>query len=119
MFTDIDSLTQKQEEYIKILSSYPDTRVEDEKDIQDFLRKHAKTTISQLTKQEASDLIKVLLQRLAEYIFACGKKVVLPKQEVNCYQVLGQFEGCLHACPDDIDVHCCEYWKKHNDDNEP
>lgn len=112
----MDTITEKQEDYIRILSSYPDTKEEDERDIEKYLKEHGKKSISQLSKKQASELIKILLQRPAEYFFACGKKVILHKREVNCYHVLGDLEGCIHACPDEAingDVNNCPYWKKH------
>ena len=108
--------TEKQRDYIKILSSYADTKDEDERDIENYLKKQQKKTISQLSKEEASELIKILLQRPAGYNFACGKKEILPKQEVNRYLVMGDFEGCLHACPDGINVNDCAYWKEHTNE---
>jgi len=74
-----------------------------------------KRTVSQLSKAEASELIKILLQRPTEYVFPCGKKGTFHKQEVNKYVVLGGSEGCLHACPDGIDVNGCLYWKGYMD----
>ena len=85
-------------------------------DIENFLRECGKKTISQLSKEEGSELIKTLLQRPAEYTFACGKSAILQKREVNCYHVLGDLEGCMHACPDEAvnsDVNNCPYWKNH------
>lgn len=109
----MDTITEKQENYIKILSSYEYSKKEDEKDIEDYLKEHGKKSISQLSKKEAGELIKILLDRPTEYTFLCGKKAILPKQEVNWYHVLGDFEGCLHACPDGIDVNSCSYLKNH------
>ena len=106
-------MTRRQENYIKILSSYPYTKEEDEKDIEHYLKEHGKKRVSQLSKEEASELIKTLLQRPTEYTFACGKKAILHKQEVNRYHDLGDIEGCLHACPNGINVNDCSFWKKH------
>ena len=69
----MDAITNKQEEYIKILSSYEATKKEDEGDIAAYLKEHNKK-ISQLQKKEASELIQILLQRPTEYVFLCGKK---------------------------------------------
>jgi len=119
MFTDegfiVGTITEKQKDYIKILSSYPDTKEKDEVDIENFLKECGKKTISLLSKEEGSELIKILLQRPAEYTFACGKKAILQKREVNRYHVLGDLEGCMNACPDEavIDVNNCPYWKNH------
>lgn len=112
VFFDMRRITESQENYIKILSGYADTKEKDEMDIENYLKEHDKKYISQLSVREASDLIKILLQRPAEYTFACGKKAILHKQEVNRYHTMGYLEGCLHACPDDIDVHDCLYLKK-------
>ena len=106
----MDPITEKQANYIKILSSYEYSKKEDEQDIQDYLQEHDKKTISQLSKKKASKLIQILLKRPTEYIFPCGKKLILHKREVNSYHVLGDVEACLHACPDDKDVHDCSYW---------
>lgn len=105
--------TDKQKEYIKILSAYESTKAQDEEDIKNYLKRAGKTEVAQLSKQEASQLIQILLKRPAEYVFPCSKKATLPKQEINGYNVLGEFEGCLHACPDGTDVNSCEYWEKY------
>ena len=109
------SITEKQKGYIKRLSSYPDTKEQDEVDIQNFLKECGKKTVSELSKEQGSDLIKILLQRPAEYTFACGKKAILHKQEVNRYLEFGDLEGCMHACPDEAvsDVNSCPYLKNH------
>lgn len=109
----MDTITEKQEKYIKILSSYEYSKKEDETDIENYVREHSKKSISQLSRKEASELIKILLHRPTEYTFACGKKAILPKKEVNCYHALGDLEDCLHACPDGIDVNDCSYLRKH------
>jgi len=114
IFSNMDKITEKQENYIQILSGYEYSKREDEKDIDDYLKEHDKKSISQLSKTEASELIKTLLQRPTEYTFACGKKAILHKQEVNCYLVMGELEACLHACPDGIDVNDCSYLDKLN-----
>jgi hypothetical protein len=111
----MDAITNKQEEYIKILSSYEATKKEDEGDIAAYLKEHNKKEISQLSKKEASELIQILLQRPTEYVFLCGKKATLHKREVNCYHVLGDVEACMHTCPNSTvggDVNNCPYWKK-------
>ena len=109
--------TKKQREYIELLSGYDCTKEQDEADIKDYLERVGKATIFHLSKKEANELIQILLQRPTEYTFACGKKETLHKQDVNRYNVFGDFEGCLHACPDGIDVSDCPYWegcmKKH------
>jgi hypothetical protein len=46
-------------------------------------------------------------------MFPCGKKATLPKEEIDSFNVLGEFEGCLHACPDGIDVNDCTYWQNY------
>ena len=68
-------------EYINILSSYDYSKKEDEADIANYLEQHGKQTIPQLSKREASELIQILLKRPTEYIFLCGKKAILNKQE--------------------------------------
>lgn len=109
----MDTITDKQENYISILSSYDYSKREDVKDIDDYLKNHGKEKVSQLSKGEASELIKILLQRPTEYTFACGKKAILLKQEVNRYHVNGYLEGCLHACPDGTNVNNCTYLEEH------
>lgn len=111
----MDAITERQEEYLQILSSYEATEKEDKRDIETYLNEHNKNAINQLSKKEASELIQILLQRPTEYVFHCGKKAVLHKQEVNSFHVLGDMEGCMHACPDETiggDVNNCPYWKK-------
>lgn len=110
----MDSITEKQADYIKILSSYEYSKKEDEADIVDFLKGHNKEKIVELSKREASELIGILLRRPTEYVFVCGKKAILPKKDVNGFNVLGCLEACLHACPDEKiggDVNNCPYYK--------
>ena len=79
------------------------------------MEQHSKQNLSQLTKKEASELIKILLVRPSEYIFVCGKKAILHKKEINCYNVLGFMEACMHACPDEKikgDIYNCFDFKK-------
>jgi len=114
-FFEPPKITDKQKEYITILSSYESTKVQDEEDIRNFLKKANKTEVAHLSKKEASELIQILLKRPAEYSFPCGKKAILPKQEINCYNVLGELEGCLHSCPDNINVNSCAYWEKYEE----
>lgn len=109
-------ITARQREYIRILSSYPSTKEVDEADVRQYLKKVNKNEVSELSRREASELIQILLQRPTEYTFPCGKKATLPKQEVNGYNVLGWLEGCLHACPDNIDVNNCDYLIEHMDE---
>jgi hypothetical protein len=109
-------ITDRQKEYIAILSDYESTKAQDEEDIQNFLKKANKTEVAQLSKTEASQLIQILLKRPAEYVFPCGKKATLSKQEINGFNVLGKLEGCLHACPDGpdgTDVNDCTYWQNY------
>lgn len=117
-FFESPRITDKQKEYIKILSSYPSTKNQDEADIKSFLKRVNKSEVTLLSKKEASELIQILLKRLAEYTFPCGKKATLNKKEINCYNVLGKLEGCLHSCPDNIDVNSCEYWEKYEGEQE-
>ena len=117
-FFEPPKITDKQKEYLTILSSYESTKAQDEEDIKNFLKKVNKSEVAQLSKTEASELIQILLKRPVEYKFPCGKKAILPKQEINGYNVLGPLEGCLHSCPDDIDVNSCEYWEKYEGQEE-
>jgi len=84
-------LTAKQRDYIKILSNYPSTKEADEGDIKEYLKKVKKADISRLSKIEASELIKILLQRPTEYAFPCGKKSILTTSSD------GSKDACMHA----------------------
>ena len=68
-------LTEKQREYIESMLT---NRFTDEKD-QQSLRRHLKNTgkqdFTQLSKPEASALIKDLLHRDVEYELVCGKRM--------------------------------------------
>lgn len=92
-------ITERQLEYIHILSSCDYSKKEDEADIANYLKQHGKQTLSELSKREASELIQLLLKRPAQYVFPCGETAILDKQEINGYNVLGFMEGCMHACP--------------------
>ena len=102
------SATQRQIEYIKILSNYPDTKDKDEEDIRFFLSQNKKGKIEELTKTEASELIEILLERPVKYIFLCGKEQLINKKDYNCYYMLGKLEACLHEC--ETDVNACPKW---------
>ena len=111
----MDSITARQLEYINILSSYDYSKKEDEADIANYLEHHGKQDLSQLLKKEASELIQILLRRPSEYTFPCGKKAIFHKQEINCYNILGFMEACMHACPDERiegDIHNCYDFEK-------
>ena len=95
----IGQITENQKEYIKILSSYEYSKKDDEVDIAKYLKAKNKKEVSELSKAEASKLITIVLKRPTEYVFNCGRKAILNKREVNCFHVLGDLEGCLHACP--------------------
>jgi len=69
----MDTITERQEGCIKSLSSYEYSKKEDGKDIKNYLKEHGEKSISQLSKKEAGEPIKILPQRPTEYIFACGK----------------------------------------------
>lgn len=100
--------TQRQIDYIKILSNYPDTKDNDEEDIRLFLSHHGKGSIEELTKTEASELIEILLERPVKYVFLCGKEKFLDKKDCNRYNMLGKLEACLHEC--ETDVNACPKW---------
>ncbi|RLI71896.1 hypothetical protein DRO97_09415 [Archaeoglobales archaeon] len=103
-----EEITEKQLEYIRILSSYEDTWVEDIEDIMSFLIECGKKNLKDLTKEEASKLIQKLLQRPVTYTFPCGEKRKLHKQDVNMINVLGgYFKACLSLCPKGIDIYDC------------
>lgn len=102
------SSTQRQIDYIKILSNYPDTKDKDEEDIRFFLSQHKKARIEELTKTEASELIETLLERPVKYVFLCGKEQFLDKKDYNRYYLLGKLEACLHEC--ETDVNACPKW---------
>jgi len=109
----MSGITEKQEKYIRILSSYDSTKAEDEADIKDFLDNLGRDDISLLSVREASDLIQLLLRRPTEYTFLCGKKAELDKSEVNSYNLLGELEACSHGCPSDEiqSIYDCPEWK--------
>lgn len=114
-------ITERQRDYIKILSSYPSTKNEDEKDIQEHLNKLDKERISDLSSKEASELIQRLLKRQSEYEYPCGKKDLLDKQDINRFNVIGEIEACMHSCPDENicgDVNSCPYWKGYQNGRE-
>ena len=93
----MDTITEKQKEYIKILSSYDFSKEEDEKDIADYLKAMGRQNLSELSKKEASQLIQILLKRPTEYTFICGRKAILNKQKVNSFNVWGEIEACMRA----------------------
>jgi len=110
------SITERQHEYIKILSDYDSTREADAKDITDFLKNHSEGDISELSKKEASDLIQLLLERPVQYTLVCDRVVILDKQEVNSFHFLGEIEACLHNCPDPViqgSVGSCSHFLKY------
>ena len=114
----IREITEKQLEYIKILSSYESTKLEDETDIENLLDALGKDDVSDLSLKEASDLIQLLLKRLIEYVLPCGLKADLHKSDVNKYGLFGSFDACLHECPDekiDGDVNSCKTWLNSNE----
>ena len=108
------TIAEKQKDYIRILSkSYPSTKEKDEENIQAFLRSRDKNSIKDLTIKEASELIQILLSYPAEYVFPCGLKSILHKKDINCYNVLGRHEGCMHSCPDKQiggNIDGCSFW---------
>lgn len=117
----MDSITKRQLEYINILSSYQFTTKEDKADIDAYIKSCQKNTIEELTKKEGSELIQILLKRPKEYIFICGKSKILDKKEVNCFNVLGEMEACIHDCPVGIDINDCpdfEKWYNKESDTE-
>lgn len=106
-----DTVTSRQLEYIGLLSSYFDSQDIDKKVIQRFLDFYRVERLADLTKHQASSLIDELQKnREVEYTFKCGKKRLIRKQEHNCFTKMGDLEACLHACPDDLNVHQCKYW---------
>ena len=108
--------TKRQIEYIDILSSYPSTKVDDKKDIEDFLRSISKMSAEECSTKEAHELINLLLKRNAEYTFVCGKKAHVDKQEYNRFNLFGKTEACIHACPDPSiggDVNNCKHFEKY------
>jgi len=113
----MDPITEKQYDYIKILSNYEATREEDQKDIESYLHNASKKDLSELSKQEASKLIQKLLERSVEHEFICGRKTLLHKREVNSFIFLGEMEACMHHCPDSTingDINICEDYMKFN-----
>jgi hypothetical protein len=94
--------TLRQIEYIRLLSGYPDTKNKDADDIRCFLLQHNKERIEELSKNEASELIEILLERPVKYVFLCGKEQFTDKKDYNRYDMLGELEACLHECVTDV-----------------
>lgn len=105
-----DRATEKQIEYVRILSSYPDTKDKDAEAIRLFLAQHKKDKVEDLTKKEASALIEILLKLPIKYVFPCGTGKQVNKSDYNRYNLFGELEACLHEC--EVDVHSCRHWKK-------
>jgi len=110
-----NKITEKQLEYINILSSYVHSKYEDAKTIVEFLNERGKKSLEELTKEEALILIEKLLEIPTEYVFPCGKRKILSKRDVNCYNLLGELEACLHECGE---VDECPYWAKRSEDED-
>jgi len=108
----VGKITDRQLEYINILSSYESSKGIDSRIIASFLEKCGKEEIKELSKKEASDLIQELLKIPVEYEFPCGIKKLINKQDYNTYSVLGPLEACLHDCPKNLDVYDCDVWIK-------
>ncbi len=104
-----DKATSKQIEYIKILSTYPDTKEKDSEDIQKFLSQYKREKIDEFSKKEASALIETLLKRPVKYVFLCGREEQINKSDYNRYNLFGDLEACLHEC--ETDVNSCQSWK--------
>ena len=105
--------SQKQIDYIRILTSYPDTKDKDAEDVRNFLTQHKKERIEQLDKREASALINMLLRRSVKYTFPCGKEKTLSKSDYNSYNLFGELEACSHEC--ETDVSNCKFWEDKTD----
>ena len=105
-----DPITKAQKEYIHILSSYPDTKDEDKKDIENFLKRVGKNSIDELTKGEAHDLINILLKRLVKYKASMWRRGLSSQTRPQQVLLFWVFEGCLHECPRRIYIGNCSYW---------
>ncbi|KXA89360.1 hypothetical protein AKJ61_03040 [candidate division MSBL1 archaeon SCGC-AAA259B11] len=99
-------------DYIRVLSSYEDTKEEDEKKIREFLKEKNKDELSKLTNAEASDLIQKLLKRPVGYEFPCGRKEKVNKKRANRFNLFGSIESCIHACPENRDPNSCKWFQK-------
>ncbi len=102
--------TEKQIEYIKILSSYESSKEQDNKIINDFCSNLQKKDIAELTVKEAHNLIDTLLEIPVEYTFKCNRKSILSKEEINRGLIMGECDLCIHSCPFDKDINDCEFW---------
>jgi len=105
-------ITKRQQEYIIVLSSYESSKIEDMKDIQTYLRSVSKVNVSELSINEASELIQLLLERPVLYTSPiCGVTKILMKDEYNRYEIMGAIEYCLHECTED-DVNTCSHVRR-------
>lgn len=102
--------TEKQEAYIKALTSNHATMEEDRECYEGFLQHLGRTSLKGLNNQEASDLIQELLKIKVPLTMMCGKVIMVEKDELMRGNVMGRLDECMHHC--DIDVHECEYWNK-------
>jgi hypothetical protein len=107
------SVTENQLNYIKILSSYDYSHEEDKQDIIDFLKQNVKDELSKLSKNEASDLIQLLLERPTGHLLPCDTVIVLDKREVNSFHILGDTGACNHYCPYKKYVGDCEDYENY------
>lgn len=102
--------TLRQIEYIRLLSSYPDTKDKDADDVRCFLLQRSKERIEELSKIEANELIDTLLERPVKYVFLCEKEHFITKKDYNRYDMLGKLEACIHECQ--TDVNDCPKWNE-------
>ena len=107
------SITDKQLNYINILSSYDYSRKDDQKIINNFLSSKSKNNLKQLNSLEASSLIQKLLEIPTGHLLPCDTVIVLDKREVNSFHVISEIEACLHYCPYGKDVGDCDAYHKY------
>lgn len=111
-------MSRAQREYIMLLSNYESTGLEDKMDIDNFLKILYVKRIEDLTKKEASALIRKLLERPVKYTFICGMEKWIQKEDYNKYTIFGEMDACVHDCPDpkiNSDVNNCLAFIKWHD----
>jgi hypothetical protein len=106
--------TEKQEAYIKALTSEYATRDEDRECYENFMQHLGRTSLKGLNNQEASDLIQELLKIEVPLTMLCGKVIMVQKDELMRGKVMGRLDECMHHC--EIDVYDCEHWNKNDTD---
>ena len=95
----VGKITERQVEYIRILSSYESSHDADLKDIEDFLTHVGKRDILELSKQEGHNLIEILLRRGVVHKLECGIEVYYAsKKDYNHQRLLHNPRECILDC---------------------